>query len=251
VEILRSSLLSAFPHGFTTRGGGVSPAPWDSLNLGRSVGDDPARVAENWARLEQTTGLRFARVRQVHAARVVHLHAPGEPVEEADAVLSTTPGMAACVSIADCVPVLIADPASGAVVAVHAGWRGTVARAAAAGVRALVGLPGVEPARLVAAIGPSIGPCCYEVSPDLAARFEDDLGEVARQVQGRWHVDLWAANRLVLLEAGLVAERVEVVARCTRCDIGRFFSHRRDGGHTGRQVAFIAPPLPTGGGPLP
>src|SRR5512138_502376 len=128
--ILQSPLLAGFPHGFTTRSGGASSGAFESLNLGGLVGDDPAHVAENWARLERETGLRFARVRQVHGARAVRADAATAPVEEADVVVSATAGVAACVSVADCVPILLADPASGAVAAVHAGWRGTLARAA-------------------------------------------------------------------------------------------------------------------------
>jgi polyphenol oxidase len=251
MEILRSPLLSSFPHGFTTRAGGVSPRPWDSLNLGRLVEDDLERVAENWRRLEAATGLAFARVRQVHGTRMIHLRRPAEPAEEADGVISTEPGVAACISVADCVPVLLADPATGAVAAVHAGWRGTIARAPDAAVQALAGLVGAEPERLLASIGPSIGPCCYEVSPDLADRFMREMGPVVRANPGAPHLDLWEANRRSLLEAGLQPERVEVVGRCTSCDIGSFFSHRRDRGRTGRHVAFIAPHPPTTGGTLP
>jgi hypothetical protein len=251
VRLLTSALLARFPHGFTTREGGSSPPPWDALNLGGAVGDEPERVAENWRRLEAATGLAFARVRQVHGARAVRLHRPGPPVEEADAVVSRTGGLAATVSVADCVPVLIADPATGAVAAVHAGWRGTVARAAAEGVRALA-REGARPADLLAAIGPSIGACCYEVSPDLAARFARELGaEVVRDGPRGPHLDLWGANARVLEAAGVRPEAVEVLSRCTACERDLFFSHRRDAGRTGRQVAFIAPDPPTPGGPLP
>jgi YfiH family protein len=239
---LTSALLRAFPHGFSTRQGGVSPAPWDSLNLGGAVGDEPARVAENWRRLEQATGLGFARVLQVHGARVVSAAAPSAPCEEADVVVSRTAGVAACVAVADCVPVLIADPASGAVAAVHAGWRGTVARAAAAAVDRLVEESGARPAGLLAAIGPSIGPCCYEVSPDLAVRFEDAFGPgVVDRARGAPRLDLWESNARALAAAGLRPERIDRLGRCTACDAGAFFSHRRDGGATGRQVAWIAP----------
>jgi purine-nucleoside/S-methyl-5'-thioadenosine phosphorylase / adenosine deaminase len=244
MPILRSALLDAFPHGFTTRLGGVSPAPWDSLNLGGAVGDAPERVAENWRRLEADTGLGFARVRQVHGARAVRADRPCAPVEEADAVVSLRPGVAACVSVADCVPVLLADPGSGAVAAVHAGWRGTLARAAAEGVRALAREAGAPPARLLAAVGPSIGPCCYEVSADLAERFRLELGPVVRG-ESAPRLDLWAANRRVLEEAGLHPGRIEILGRCTACERDLFFSHRRDAGQTGRQMAFIAPPPPT------
>lgn len=250
MRLLRSALLDAFPHGFTTRDGGVSPAPWDSLNLGGAVGDDPARVAENWRRLEGACGLAFARVRQVHGARVLRADAGTAPVEEADAVLTTSPGVAACVSVADCVPVLLADPATGAVAAVHAGWRGTIARIAAAAVDALAREAGAAPGRLLAAIGPSIGPCCYEVSPDLAARFRAEIGPVATGGAPP-RLDLWEANRTVLVAAGVRPDRIEVLGRCTSCEREVFFSHRRDAGRTGRQMAFIAPQRPTAGGPLP
>lgn len=247
--LLRAALLADFPHGFTTREGGVSPAPWDALNLGGLVGDDPARVAENWRRLAAETGLRFARVRQVHGALVVRAGGEGAPREEADGVISTARGLAACVSTADCVPVLLADPDGGAVAAVHAGWRGTLAGVAAAGARALTGEG--SPARLLAVVGPSIGPCCYEVSADLAARFGEALGPVVRPGPGGPHLDLWEANRRALCAAGIPDDRIEVMRLCTACDSGRFFSHRRDRGRTGRHVAFIAPPATRGGGPLP
>lgn len=251
MHILESPLLSAFRHGFTTRDGGVSEPPFDRLNLGGAVGDDPARVSENWRRLERATGLRFARVRQVHGARVVRLAVPCEPAEEADAVLSTTEGVAACVSVADCVPILLADPETGAVAAVHAGWRGTLARAAEEGVRALAREVGAPAARLLAAIGPSIGRCCYEVSPDLAARFREAFGDAIVRPGPRLTLDLWGANAAVLAAAGVPAARVEVLGRCTSCEPETFFSHRRDAGRTGRQMAFIAPRAPTRGGPLP
>ena len=249
--LLRSALLGAFPHGFSTREGGVSAPPFDSLNLGRSLGDEPRHVEENWRRVVAATGLGFARVRQVHGARVVHLEEPSPPTEEADAVVSTRPGLAACVSVADCVPVLLADPGTGSVAAVHAGWRGTIARAVGAAVRALAGLAGSPPGRFFAAIGPSIGPCCYEVSADLATRFAREIGPVVRTGAAGPHLDLWEANRGLLLEAGLVAERVEVLGRCTSCDRRSFFSHRRDDGRTGRQIAFIAPHGPGSADPLP
>ena len=211
MRLLTSELLAGFPHGFTTREGGVSAAPFDTLNLGGAVGDDPEAVAENWRRLERSTGLGFARVRQVHGARAVRLDEPGAPVEEADAVISARPGVAACVSVADCVPVLLADPRSG----------------------------------VVAAVGPSIGPCCYEVSADLAARFRGELDPgVVRDRPGAPHLDLWAANAAVLRAAGVAAGRIEIAGRCTACERELFFSHRRDAGRTGRQMAYISPPLP-------
>lgn len=239
--ILRSRLLAGFPHGFTTRHGGASAGPFRSLNLSSTVGDDPARVEENWKRLRASTGLAFARVRQVHGCRVVEAGAGTAPVEEADAVTTATPGVAACVSVADCVPVLLADPRSGAVAAIHAGWRGTLAGAAAEAVRALVDRHGAHPGDLVAVLGPSIGPCCFEVDRDLATRFRDALGDTTATARNQGsRVDLWRANALVLRDAGLSRRRIETVGRCTSCEERTFFSHRRDGGRTGRHVAFIA-----------
>jgi YfiH family protein len=244
--IVASPLLERFPHGFSTRSGGVSPAPWDSLNLGGAVGDEAGRVAENWSRLEVATGLAFARVRQVHGARVLTADAPCAPREEADAVVSRTPGVAACVAVADCVPVLIADPATGAVAAVHAGWRGTVGLAAKAAVERLVALGGSRAAGLIAAIGPSIGPCCYEVSEDLSLRFEAAFGEgVVDRTGAAPRLDLWECNARALGAAGLLPERIDRLRRCTACERDLFFSHRRDGGATGRQVAWIAPGRPS------
>ncbi len=251
MPFIQSPLLAGFPHGFTTRRGGSSEPPYDSFNLGGGVGDDPSRVARNWALLERETGLAFARVRQVHGARAVRLDAPTPPAVEADAVMSRTPGVAACVSVADCVPILLADPASGAVAAVHAGWRGTLARVAAEAVRALAAEAGTSPDRLLASMGPAIGPCCYEVAPDLASRCAAELGPgVVRRGQATT-LDLWGANVAILREAGVAPVRIDTLRRCTACERELFFSHRRDAGRTGRQMAFIAPRAPTRGGPLP
>ena len=241
--MLQSRLLRGLPHGFTTRHGGASQGPFESLNLGGAVGDEPASVERNWALVRQATGLAFARVRQVHGHRVVRARQPSPaPWLEADAVISDRPGLAACVSVADCAPILLADPASGAVAAVHAGWRGTLARAAAHAVEALAREHGARPGDLLAAIGPSIGPCCYEVSQDLAARLRDEVGPAAGNPRGRQsRVDLWMANALVLRKAGVSRERIDILGHCTACEPDRFFSHRRDIGRTGRMVGFVAP----------
>ncbi len=242
MDLLSSALLAGFPHGFTTRRGGASRASFESLNLGGGVGDEAGFVTSNWEFLARATGLGFARARQVHGDRVIVARAAGDPVEEADAIISAVPGIAACVSVADCVPILIGDPRSGAVAAIHAGWRGTLAHIAGRAVEALAREVGAQPGDLLAAIGPAIGPCCYEVSPDLAQVFRDDLGaRVAEPRGGGSRVNLWFANEIVLRKAGLSGERIEVLGRCTACEPETFFSHRRDHGRTGRQVGFIAP----------
>jgi YfiH family protein len=238
MELLRSQLLADHPHGFTTRAGGRSSPPYNSLNLGDLVGDEPGAVSGNWRDLEETTGLEFARVRQVHGVGVVTCAAPTPPRQEGDGVVSASTGVAACVSVADCVPILLARPDGSAVAALHAGWRGTLAGIAGEGVRALgVGGDGEPP---LAVIGPSIGPCCYQVSEELAARFAAAFGPrvVQRGARGP-RLDLWVANERALRDAGVT--RVARLGRCTACEPRLFFSHRRDGDRTGRMVGFIAP----------
>jgi YfiH family protein len=170
---------------------------------------------------------------------VVRAEGPSAPCQEADAVLSERPGLAACVAVADCVPVLLAREDGRAVAAVHAGWKGTLAGAAAAGLQALAAT-GAEAAAVRVVVGPSIGPCCYEVSEELAARFAAAFGRAVVVPGPRGpHLDLPAANELALRQLGVT--RVERLRRCTACEPERFFSHRRDAGRTGRMVAFVAP----------
>lgn len=210
------------------------------------MGDDAAHVVANWSRLGEATGLSFARVRQVHGNRVVQATEAWRrdvPAQEADAVLSARIGLAACVLVADCVPILIADRHSHSVIAVHAGWRGTLAGVAREAVRTLVDDHGARMENLLAVIGPSIGPCCYEVSAELAERFRREVGaEVSSTRSGTSRVDLWLANRAILRSAGVPPDQIEALNRCTACEKSYFFSHRRDHGRTGRQAAFIAPP---------
>jgi hypothetical protein len=242
---LRSSLLSAqgVLHGFSLREGGVSKAPFGSLNLGKAVGDDPAAVDENLNRFLSAVGLPRAQlvtVNQVHGDTVVVAEALAGPVD-ADAIVASD-GFAAGVRTADCVPILLHDPQTGVSAAVHAGWKGTVAHIATRTIEAMVRVHGTRPSDLIAAIGPRIGRCCFEVSADLALRFETDAAfgpdTVDSSRPARVTVDLALANRKLLESAGVTA--LEVLDFCSSCDSGRFFSHRRDAGRTGRHLAVIA-----------
>jgi YfiH family protein len=247
---ITSRLLTAagVAHGFSLRAGGVSSGPFSSLNLSASVGDDESAVRENHHRLRQAAGLRgrVFTAHQVHGDRVVDMRlrevfAPTQPQHEgADAILALGDG-AVGVRVADCVPVLISAEGSAAAAA-HSGWRGTRLQIAARAVRALQRAAGADPARMLAAIGPSIGRCCYEVSPELAATFRTLFGAEAADDPAhapRPHLDLRYCAEQSLLRAGVPAERIEQVAGCTSCDTGAFFSHRRDKGRTGRHLAFI------------
>ncbi len=239
---LTSALLEV-PHGFSLRTGGVSLAPFASLNLSAGVGDTEAHVAENLRRLAQAAGrspAQLATVQQVHGARVVRAR-PGPP-EPADALWTDEPGgLWLGVQSADCVPVLLSSADGRRVAAVHSGWRGTALRVAARAVEVLLG-QGERASTLRAAVGPCIQACCYEVGPELADRFGAEFGpQVVREGRRRPHLSLSAAVRATLLGAGLLPEWVDVQTACTACQPTRFYSHRREGGATGRHLAFIAP----------
>lgn len=199
---------------FTTRRGGVSEGPYASLNLGLWTDDDPAHVRRNRELAQGHTGAaRLAQGRQVHGTRVV---VDGQGIEEADGQVTTARGVAAMVLVADCLPVALAG-ADGVGVA-HAGWRGLAAGVLEAGVEAT--------GAVAAAIGPGIGPCCYEVGDDVRAVFG---------TQGPT-LDLKAVARARLEAAGV--QEIHDCGLCTACDPERFFSHRRDRGVTGRQAGL-------------
>lgn len=244
-EILRAERLSAegFVHGFTTRRGGVSVGPFQSLNLGRTVGDDPDHVEENHRRLALAMGFdpeRCYQTSQVHGAAVV-VPSPEEPPErvravEADALVAMSPGLAVAVRVADCMPVLLADRATGHAAAVHAGWRGVV--------RGVIGeafrmLASASPSHVVAAIGPAIGPCCFEVGDETAAELAHAAGDgiVLRRGAERPHVDLWRAAEHQLRALGV--KTIDTLGRCTVCEPEVFYSFRRDGPRSGRMTGVI------------
>ncbi|MFH1465996.1 MAG: polyphenol oxidase family protein [Pseudomonadota bacterium] len=231
--LLRSSLLAGLPgvvHGFTTRALYIPPPPPEA--------SDPAALAGALEALG-APGAEVAMLDQVHGARV-HVLAPGGPrwpVGPGDALVSTLPGAVVYVRVADCVPILIAGPRG--VAAIHAGWRGTVAGVIQAAVAALRVATGHAPGELRAAMGPAIGPCCFEVGPEVVAGLEAhaprELFLHPRPGQ-RPAVDLRAVCRHIIEELGI--GQVEEIGPCTRCD-RRFHSWRRDGPAAGRQAALI------------
>jgi len=188
------------------------------------------------ARVEHGFGTRtslleqdgFASLRQIHSARWIAAGKPG-PAGEGDALITNVAGLGVSVRTADCLPILLADPAKGAVAAVHAGWRGTAARIVAETVDAMQRRYGTRTADLLAAIGPGIGVCCFRVGEDVGRRFGLD---------GPGVVDLAEENRRQLVEAGVPEPQIDVLAFCTFCD-GRFHSFRRDGPRAGRMISFI------------
>jgi polyphenol oxidase len=254
LPLLRSAILPpAFRHGFPTRAGGVSVAPYDTLNLGGKWGDARGSVVENRRRLARAAGADVYMVTQVHGVEIARVRAGDTPADvariEADGLCSDAPGLALAVFVADCIPALIADPRTGAFAAVHAGWRGTLAGVLPAAVRTLGTHFGARPDDLRVALGPAIGPCCFEVGPEVVEAFEAGLpGARAAGVivdpqeggGGKPHVDLKAANRLLLERAGVAPASIDAGDECTSCDRARFFSFRRDRGQTGQHLGFIS-----------
>ena len=237
---------------FSTRVGGVSEPPFDGLNLGVFTDDEQGAVVENRGRLAAAVGIPFDRVaigRQVHGAEfVTHVGPqvpspfaePGGPIPEVDGHVSAEPDLALLVFVADCVPVALSGP--GGVAMLHCGWRGLASGLVERGAAAVGATD--------AAIGPSIGPCCYEVGEDVFNQLtgpdqpptgrKPEPGGGNRPVGGAvsgWMLDLPEVARGLLLDAGV--ERVEVAGLCTSCEPDLFFSHRRDAGRTGRQAGLV------------
>ena len=171
----------------------------------------------------------MASLRQIHSNRVLLAQGSG-CAGEGDALITQAPGLALSIRTADCFPILLADLRVGAVAAIHAGWRGTVAGIAPETVRRMGAEFGTDPSDLFAAIGPGIGVCCYEVGDEVARRFGQP---------GKGKVDLAETNRAQLLECGVRAERIESIGRCTVCEPEIFYSYRRQGEKAGRMVSFI------------
>jgi purine-nucleoside/S-methyl-5'-thioadenosine phosphorylase / adenosine deaminase len=227
---------------FTTRHGGISPDPFSSLNLSYVSGDDPELVQGNRTRalgavggsLESWTGAR-----QIHGNTVVRVgtaergagwSSPDDVIPDADALWTDSLDVSIAVLTADCVPIVLADPERRLAGVVHAGWRGLLSGV----IDAAVGeIGGAE--RLIAYVGPSIGPCCYEVGPDVAGPARDLLGDVVREIDGQQRLDLWAGSLVALARSGV--KQVWPAALCTRSESHRFFSNRA--GSAARQGVVV------------
>lgn len=233
------SRLPGLLHGVTTRTGGVSSAPFDSLNLGGDE-DDPEAVAQNRARLARALRLeRLVCARQVHGTAIVSVEAESEP-GQADGLATDQPGVGLLIKTADCQALVLAAPDKGVVANLHVGWRGNVARMPAVGVAFLKERYGVEPGELFAAIAPGLGACCAQF-----VNHRQELPDWFYQyrVGGGDHFDLEAATVDQLIRAGLQPERIETSGLCTVCS-DEFFSYRRDHttGRFGTVVALTKEP---------
>jgi hypothetical protein len=243
--------------GISTRLGGRSGPPFSSLNCGAHVGDDVSSVIFNRKLVCDEAGFSFDEwtcAQQVHGIRLYRVEKSDRGKDrfgEADAIFgfdglyTNEPGIFLAAFFADCVPLYFFDPVKRVVGIAHAGWRGTVAAIAKEMVFALVAEYGCDPREIWAAIGPSIGKCCYEVDENVYLALSRLLGDEAARVAApmasrKYLVDLKEANRIVLIEAGILPQNIEVSTLCTSCRTDWFFSHRKENGKTGRMAAFIA-----------
>lgn len=234
-----------FVHGFPERGGGVSTGLRSSLNLGKRWGDDEATVEENRRLLARHVGYEPEQLqvtKHVHGTSVWKVGEPLPDPAEFDGLVTERVGPVLGAFAADCIPLVFADPAARVIGAAHAGWRGTVGGVARNVVVRMTEL-GATAANIRVALGPSIGPCCFEVGPEVVAEFRAAFGDVPNMVvQGpvKDHIDLRVATRALLERAGVAALHIDDAPPCTRCEADRFFSYRRDGKDGGVHMGFIA-----------
>ncbi len=265
VRFLTFDLLEAhegFSAVVTTRHGGASKGPFATLNLGRRSGDDPDAVSENRRRaasLVASTPERLTYGKQVHGTNVAVVQAGnrGCAFDDTDALVTAEPDTPLVILTADCAAVVLFDPVRNAVGVAHAGWRGTVAGIVTATVERMREAFGSDPSGLLAAIGPSIGPCCYEVGAEVmeavGAAFPAHRNELLLEAdmasagsfrasanEDRLHFDLWRANEILLLEAGVREANIEPAGLCTACRTDIFYSHRAEHGNTGRFGALVS-----------
>ena len=263
VPLYHFSFLFGYPeiiHFSTTRQGGTSKGSYTSLNLGFNSGDEKQSVQANRGIFARMLGIKPEQLVfgvQTHSAKIARITSDvldwdfqmrRRILAETDALITNEPNICVAVKTADCIPVLLFDPAHKAAAAIHAGWRGTVARIVAQTVDAMKQEYGTQPKDIVAGIGPGIGPEVYQVGPEVVEMVHRQLGENHRLIQYRVsktdrqetpYLDLWKANHLQLIDAGIPEENIEVARLCTFSHADDFFSARRDGAVTGRMATGI------------
>ena len=238
-------------HAFCTRLGGASRKDYASLNMSFRQGDAEDKVLQNWGRLAEVFDIpieQFFVVNQVHGDGIFVIkpqgsYFPSRADLDYDAIVTTRKGLAICIKTADCVPVFIVDQVQRVIAAVHAGWRGSAAEISAKVIRLLQNRYGSRPQDILAAIGPAIGICCYEVDSAVAKSFARQKNNEAflfpAASGNKWMLDLAEANRRQIIDCGIPEKNIELSGYCTSCRQDLFFSHRGSGGTTGRQINFM------------
>ncbi len=243
-------------HGFSTRLGGVSEGFLSELNLGFARGDEPEHVRENFRRIGAAIGFdpdslvlsdqtHTTQVRQVTEADRGKGFSVPKDYEDVDGLITDVPGLTLATFYADCVPLFFVDPVRHAIGLSHSGWKGTVNRMGLQTLQRMGEAFGTKPEDVIAAIGPSICQDCYEVSEDVALRFKKEFWAQAderllyRKQNGKYQLNLWRANEIVLLDAGVCPKNLALPEACTCCNPALFFSHRASGGRRGNLGAFL------------
>ncbi|MCI8341733.1 MAG: peptidoglycan editing factor PgeF [Firmicutes bacterium] len=242
-------------HCFSTRVGGVSLGALESLNLGYSRGDKRENVTENFKRICEANEMDFEKMvfgKQVHGTAVKRVRADEKgcgalfesKIEGYDGFVTNEPSVVLVTFHADCVPLFFADSENRAVGLSHSGWKGTAMNMAAATVEKMKAEFGTDPQKLICAIGPSIGKCCFEVDFPVADEFLTKFGFASEFVEkrkdGKYMIDLWGINKRLLIEAGVREENIEVTHECTKCNGKLFYSHREMGEKRGSMAAFMS-----------
>jgi len=242
-------------HGFSTRIGGISEEPYQELNLGFLTGDDWEKVKENRRLFAQSLGIPLASIvaaNQVHGDKIFKAGTSdcgrgafeqNTVVKETDALITNEPGVALIAFYADCVPIMFLDPVLKVIAIAHAGWKGTVLNITGKTVEQMGEEYDCQPQNILAAICPSIGPCHYEVDTPVISKFQDDFNQWGKVLklksEGKAQLNLWEANRLQLLEAGILDKHITVSEICTYCNPEILYSYRYDKGKTGRLAGII------------
>lgn len=233
--------------GVFTRRGGISPAPWESLNLGGSVGDDPSRVAQNRIRVFEAMECDPASLHDVwlvHGTDIVYADAPRpleQPSARADILLTDNPQVTLYMRFGDCVPILLYDPKRRVIGLAHAGWMGTLRGVAQAALDGMHARYGCAPSDVIAGVGPSISVDHYQVGQDVisqfAEKYPEDMPHIVQERQDAVYLDLWTSNARQLQRAGV--EHIQISGLCTACHLDDWFSHRAEKGRTGRFGAIM------------
>ncbi|WP_022762522.1 peptidoglycan editing factor PgeF [Butyrivibrio sp. AD3002] len=252
INTIKSSIIS-YPHGFSTRTGGVSEGIFESLNLGMNRGDDPENVKENYHRFLKSCGIEaeeFVCGQQVHGNNVMivgkeHARKPYgyDELFQADGYVTAGSGVPLVIFIADCIPLLMADEEAGVVAAVHSGWRSTVQDIEREAVNKMLSL-GATKDHIKACIGPAIGRCCFEVGEEVIEEVNSLLeGDAAdlynRKDNGKFMLDLKGVVKRSMLNTGLSEKNIDIIEDCTMCMPHKYWSHRYTGGNRGSQAAII------------
>ncbi len=231
---------------FSERQGGISPSPWDSLNLGFDLGDSDQHIGYNLNQLCGHAQLPIPhRSNQVHHAHAIICAGTGiQHADDADILLSCTPETSIAVRTADCLPILLVDSKHGIAAVVHAGWRGTVKNIAGIAIERMQAM-GAQPEHILASLGPCIQSCCFEIDMQTADKITQAHPLAKPHIKispEKAYVDLQSINHLQLQSSGISDQHIEQIKLCTCCLSTRFFSYRRDGMHSGRQLAIVALP---------